>query len=63
MAEDERLQELTGRVEERKAVVQDLRQALKAARAHNANLEGAIEEVSLAEPMEPMRCKIKKKFE
>ena len=58
MAEDERLQELTGRVEERKAVVQDLRQALKAARAHNANLEVAIEEVSLAEPMEPMRCKI-----
>ena len=52
------MQELTGRVEERKAVVQDLRQALKAARAHNANLEVAIEEVSLAEPMEPMRCKI-----
>ena len=57
------MQELTGRVEERKAVVQDLRQALKAARAHNANLEVAIEEVSLAEPMEPMRCKISKKFE
>jgi hypothetical protein len=45
VAEDERLQELTARVEERRAAVRDLRQALTAARAHNAELEAATEEV------------------
>ncbi len=46
VAEDERLQELSGRVEERRAAIQQLREALRGARAHNENLEGAIEEVT-----------------
>ncbi len=46
MAEDERLQELSGRVEERRAAIQQLREALRSARAHNEGLEGAIEEVT-----------------
>ncbi len=46
MAEDERLQELSGRVEERRAAIQQLREALRGARAHNEELEGAIEEVT-----------------
>jgi hypothetical protein len=45
VVDDERLIELTMCVEERKAAVQDLRQALKTARANNAKLETAIEEV------------------
>ena len=45
VAEDERLQELSGRVEERRAALQQLREALRGARAHNEELEGAIEEV------------------
>jgi chromosome segregation ATPase len=46
VAEDERLQELSGRVEERRAAIQQLREALRGARAHNEELEGAIEEVT-----------------
>jgi hypothetical protein len=46
VAEDERLQELSGRVEERRAAIQQLREALRGARAHNEHLEGAIEEVT-----------------
>jgi hypothetical protein len=47
VAEDERLQELSGRVEERRAAIQQLREALRGARAHNEQLEGAIEEVTI----------------
>ncbi len=46
VAEDERLQELSGRVEERRAAIQQLREALRGARANNEELEGAIEEVT-----------------
>jgi hypothetical protein len=47
VAEDERLQELSGRVEDRRAAIQQLREALRGARAHNEELEGAIEEVTI----------------
>ena len=46
MAEDERLVELSASVEERRAAIQQLREALRTARAHNDHLEGASQEVT-----------------